>query len=84
MSTHHEIESVRNQFLAELESFPKTPQEIEQYRTKYLGRKGLVASLFTKMGTLPTKQRPAFGKALNELKEDLTAQFDLKESGSSF
>ncbi len=82
MSTHHDIESVRNQFLAELESFPKTPQEIEQYRTKYLGRKGLVASLFTKMGTLPTKQRPAFGKALNELKEDLTAQFDLKESGS--
>ena len=82
MSTHHDIESVRNQFLAELESFPNTPQEIEQYRTKYLGRKGLVASLFTKMGTLPANERPGFGKALNELKEDLTAQFDLKVSGS--
>lgn len=80
MSTHHDIESVRNKFLAELESFPTNPQEIEQCRTMYLGRKGLVASLFTKMGTLPDNERPAFGKALNELKKDLTAQFDLKVS----
>ena len=45
-----QLESVRKQFLADLESFPENPKEIEDFRSKYLGRKGSVASLFTLMG----------------------------------
>ena len=72
------LESVRNEFLADLESFPNNPQLIDELRSKYLGRKGLVASLFTLMGKATGEERPVLGKELNILKNDLTEQFNAK------
>ena len=75
-----QLESVRKQFLADLESFPENPKEIEDFRSKYLGRKGSVASLFTLMGKATSKERPTLGKELNKLKQDLTRQFEERVS----
>ena len=72
------LESVRKEFLADLESFPNNPQLIDELRSKYLGRKGLVASLFTLMGKAAGEERPVLGKELNILKNDLTKQFNAK------
>lgn len=72
------LESVRKQFLADLESFPNNPQDIEELRSKYLGRKGLVASLFALMGNASVDEKPQLGKELNLLKQDLTHQFEEK------
>ena len=41
-----------------------------------MGRKGLVAELFHKMGDFPADDRPAIGQALNELKLDISTQLD--------
>jgi len=78
-----QLESVRKQFLADLESFPETPQDIDELRSKYLGRKGQVASLFGLMGKATAEERPILGKELNLLKNDLTNQFDQKISEMS-
>jgi len=75
-----QLESVRKQFLTDIESFPENPQDIEHLRSKYLGRKGLVASLFALMGKATAEERPALGKELNLLKQDLTVKFDEKEN----
>ncbi len=75
-----QLESVRKQFLADLESFPENPKEIEDFRSKYLGRKGSVASLFTLMGKATSEERPTLGKELNKLKQDLTRQFEERVS----
>lgn len=75
-----QLETVRKQFLAALESFPNTPQEIDELRSKYLGRKGEVASLFALMGKASPDERPTLGQALNTLKQDLTKLFDMKLS----
>ena len=75
-----QLETVRKQFLAALESFPNIPQEIDELRSKYLGRKGEVASLFALMGKASPDERPTLGQALNTLKQDLTKLFDMKLS----
>jgi len=78
MSMMDKLESVRNSFLTDLESFPENPQKIDELRSKYLGRKGLIASLFSLMGNASEEERPVLGKELNILKNDLTKQFNAK------
>ncbi len=68
------IEKIRNEFLQESKAF-KSLQDLEQFRVKFLGRKGLISSAFDRMGEIPKEERPMFGKALNELKKELEAQY---------
>jgi len=46
----------------------KTLAELEQLRVAYLGRKGSVTERLKAVGTLPTEERSAAGKAANELR----------------
>ena len=78
MSINDKIEAVREKFMTALESFPSDPIAIEKIRVKFLGRKGLVAGLFAEMGLLLSSERPRVGKILNDVKSDLSAQFEKK------
>ncbi|MEE9189871.1 MAG: phenylalanine--tRNA ligase subunit alpha [Candidatus Neomarinimicrobiota bacterium] len=78
MSINNKIEAVREKFRTALDSFPSDSIEIEKLRVKFLGRKGLIAGLFAEMGSLSSSERPDIGKILNEVKSDLTAQFEKK------
>ena len=69
------IESVRKQFQTDSDPFPKTNDEIEALRNKYLGRKGIIADLFAKMNDIEAGSRPEFGKELNLLKNDISNSF---------
>ena len=80
MSALKQIETVRNDFLAELEDVNEDLKEIESLRSKYLGRKGKVASLFSLMGEASNEERPALGETLNQLKKELTTLFEDKVS----
>ena len=80
MSALKQIETVRNDFLAELEDVNEDLKEIESLRSKYLGRKGKVASLFSMMGEASSEERPALGESLNQLKKELTTLFEDKVS----
>ena len=80
MAALKQIETVRNDFLAELEDVNEDLKEIESLRSKYLGRKGMVASLFSLMGEASNEERPALGESLNQLKKELTALFEDKVS----
>ncbi len=68
------IEKIRNEFLQESKSL-KSLQDLEQFRVKFLGRKGLISSAFDRMGEIPKEERPLFGKALNELKKELENRY---------
>ena len=65
MSILEQIESVRNSFLADIESFPTNSLEIDAFRSKYIGRKGKVAQLFSQLGKADNDERPIFGQKLN-------------------
>ncbi len=48
----------------------------EEFKSKYLSRKGEIAALFKFMGQVGAEDRPAVGKALQELKDGFQAKFD--------
>lgn len=79
MSIQEQLDSVRENFLTEIESFPQNTKEISELRSKYLGRKGKVASLFSLMGKASDVERPLIGKKLNLLKKELSDLFKEKE-----
>lgn len=55
--------------LSEVESFKATSkEEVEQFRIKYLGSKGLIKGLFAEFKNVDAELRKDFGQALNNLK----------------
>jgi len=52
-------------------------------RVKYLGRKGIVAELFSKIPALPQEERKAYGASLNVLKQAIEESLRQKEAALS-
>ena len=76
MSITDQIQKVRSEFRSDLENLSSVNGVVDQIRIKYLGRKGLVASLFVQMGKVDSDERPQMGKVLNELKSEITLEID--------
>jgi len=72
------IEAVKKSFLADLDSFPTDSREIDALKSKYFGRKGALANLFSQMGKISPEERPNAGKLINGLKQELTEIFAAK------
>ena len=51
-----------------------TPEEAEQLRIAYLGKKGRITQLFEAFRQLPPEEKRQLGAALNELKQEATAR----------
>ena len=66
----NQVSEVRDQFLNEIQS-ANDANSLEALRVKYLGRKGSVTGLFKLMGKVSADERPAFGKLLNELRDEV-------------
>ena len=45
-----------------------SPDELENFRIRYLSRKGSIPALFDEFKNVPAEQRKEMGKALNDLK----------------
>jgi len=46
----------------------KSLQDLGEVKTKYLGKKGLITELSSKIKTIPVEEKKEFGKLLNEIK----------------
>ena len=67
----NKIKEIKDEFNLELSNV-KNVQDLDSLKIKYLSRKGLVASLFTMMGSLSPSDRPVAGNELNNLKKSLS------------
>ncbi|PUZ26680.1 phenylalanyl-tRNA synthetase, alpha subunit [Chitinophaga costaii] len=84
------MEQIEQQIAAyeqEITAFtPENIEELEQYRIKFLGTKGIVKALFGEMKNVPNDRKKDFGQVLNRFKllaEDRYAAFeDLKNTGA--
>lgn len=76
-----QIESYRK----EIEGYPvNNAQELEAFRIKYLGTKGLVKGLMAEMKNVPADRKREFGQVMNELKQFAEARYEAaKESTGS-
>ena len=71
------------ELLREVEGFaPKNNEELEIFRIKFLGKKGVMNDLFAAFKTVPNEQKKDFGQALNQLKQ--AAQSKLNECKDVF
>ena len=61
----------------------KTEADLEEWRVKYLGRRGEVSTLLRSVGTLPPQERREAGANLNRLKSRLTLAFDQAVASAS-
>lgn len=60
-----------------IEEFKDKAAEVEQFRIKYLGKKGIISDLFEQFKSVPNDQKKELGQALNQLK--LAAQDKIEE-----
>ena len=62
-----ELERLEAKAIAELDSIDNL-RELEEWRVRYLGRKGSLTSILRGLGALPLEERRAVGAAANEVK----------------
>ena len=67
------IDEIRN---ARIEDFKDKAAEVEQFRVRFLGRKGIMNELFEQFKALPNEQKKEMGIALNELKTAALAKVE--------
>ena len=65
-----DILSLRDSFLNELQSVTSVT-ELQQLKIKYLGKKGIVTTKLKTLSSISPDLRPAFGKAVNEVKSSI-------------
>ncbi|MBO4306686.1 MAG: phenylalanine--tRNA ligase subunit alpha [Bacteroidales bacterium] len=59
---------IRDIQLASIEKSEDKAAEVEKFRVKYLGKKGVINDLFEQFKTVPNDQKKEIGQALNRLK----------------
>ena len=64
----------------ELKSIQVTNEkELEDYRIKYLSRKGIISQFFEELKSVDVSEKPVVGKKLNEIKKEAEAFYDSKK-----
>ena len=60
-------------YISEIEAFQATTkEEVENFRIKYLGKKGILNEYFAEFKNVPNEQKKDFGQAVNSLKDAAT------------
>lgn len=73
-----DIEPIKAQIDADIAKVSSS-QGLEDFRTKYLGRKGIIAQLTAVIPTLPQHERSIFGQQVNSLKAKLLSLIEEKQ-----
>lgn len=72
------------QHIKDVEAFEGDSDEaIENFRIKYLGKKGILNGLFAEFKNVPPEDKKAFGQAINALKSAASAKVDSLKEGRS-
>ncbi len=70
-----QFEQIGAQALAELQNVQDL-KALEDFRVKYLGRKGLILGLLSEVGRLPREEKPRGGQLANKAKNEVSAAFE--------
>jgi len=73
-----DIETIKTQVDSEIQNI-NSPQALEEFRLKYLGRKGILAQLTGRIPSLPQQERAEFGQQANALKNKILSLIDEKQ-----
>ena len=75
------IEQIES-LIKEIQSFTtNSPEKAEEFRIKFLGKKGIINDYFSKFKTIPNEDKKAFGQAINNLKNAALEKVSLLKKG---
>jgi phenylalanyl-tRNA synthetase alpha chain len=74
-----EIVRVKKDFSQDIAAV-KDNGDLEKIRIKYLGRNGIISKLFDQLKDVSKNDKPTVGKELNQLRNDVTSQFNKLQS----
>ncbi len=74
-----ELKQVEREALDALQGVA-TAEALAAWKSKYLGSKGVVRDLLSKIASIPAEARKAYGQEVNALKDALTSAFDAREA----
>jgi len=75
MIIKEELNSMHEQAVTEIKSV-QSLDDLETFRVKYLGKKGLVTGALKKLGELSSAERPLAGQLANNVKSDLAGMIE--------
>ncbi|MCF7885287.1 MAG: phenylalanine--tRNA ligase subunit alpha [Candidatus Marinimicrobia bacterium] len=67
-----EVKDSKQKFQEELSELPIDEKAIEDFRIKYLGKKGIIKHYFNQFGKVPNDRKKEFGKLMNSFKQEVT------------
>lgn len=73
-----DIKEIKEKGLLELSGL-KTVDQVDRFRSKYLGRKGLLRHLTTELVKLSDSEKRVVGQQINQLKQEINAKLSEKE-----
>ena len=73
-----DINAVLSQIDSEIQNV-NSSEALEEFRLKYLGRKGIIAELTSAIPSLPKEERACFGQQVNSLKNKLLSSISEKQ-----
>ena len=76
---HEELSRLQNDALAALADAADA-DALDEWRIRYLGRKGALTDAMKVVGSLPREERPAYGQAANQVKGALEAAFSDRQA----
>ncbi len=71
-----QLEKEAKEALASLESL----DQLEEFRIKYLGRKGLFSTIMRSLGNVAKEDRPRIGQLANSVKQEIEKLFDTSKT----
>ena len=77
-----ELQLLKAEALARLEGLDQSA-ELEEFRIKYLGRKGLFSGLMKQLGKVDPQDRPRLGQLANSVKGEVEAAYDARKEDLS-
>lgn len=69
------LQKLKKDALAHLSEVKSIP-ELEEFRVKYLGKKGELTSILKQMGGLSAEERPVFGKLANDVRAEIESELE--------
>jgi phenylalanyl-tRNA synthetase alpha chain len=73
------LQQLESQAQVELDA-ASSPDELEEWRVRYLGSKGAVKQAMQRIKDVPKEDKPAYGKAANQLKQTLQTVFEQRKT----
>ena len=83
MNLNKKIQTINDSFSEDKEKFKSNSISFDDFKNKYLSRKGLLSELYPLLSTVSDAKKPDFGKKINFIKNQITSEINQLSNNAS-